>query len=145
MTQVILDEMIRADTVLPGIQKWTTVCRLVDLRPNEQIYDDRVPTVLRDLKQPTFVTIDDRFWNLGWRDQHYCIIYFAVRSNQQEIIPDLLRRLFQLPEFRTKAKRMGKVMRVSTAGVQYYQLGDQDLHILSLPPERHGRRRQRKT
>jgi hypothetical protein len=65
MTQVILDEMIRADTVLPGIQKWTTVGRLVDLRPNEQIYDDRVPTVLRDLKQPTFVTIDDRFWNLA--------------------------------------------------------------------------------
>jgi len=43
----------------------------------------------------------------------------------------LLRRLLQLPEFKTKAKRMGKVARVSQANIKYYRVGANWLHVLA--------------
>jgi hypothetical protein len=35
-------------------------------------------------------------------------------------VPTLLRRVLRLPEFRTKAARMGKVIRVGRQHIQYY-------------------------
>jgi hypothetical protein len=43
--------------VLLLIARWITVQRLRDLRPDQVIKDDRVPALLRELRQPTFVTI----------------------------------------------------------------------------------------
>jgi hypothetical protein len=54
---------------------------------------------------------------------------------QQERIPALLRKLLHLSEFKTKASRMGKVVRVSLANIKYYQLGGQKLHLLAWPKD----------
>ncbi len=124
MTQIILDDHIYEDKVLEPIKRWTTVQRLGKLHPGQVIKDERVPSLLCQLRQPTFVTIDDAFWNRGLRDTRYCLIYFPLQSKEQYLIPDLLRRLLKLPEFRTKALRMGKVVRVSTVQVDYWQIGD---------------------
>jgi hypothetical protein len=107
---------------------------LRDLRPDQVIKDEWVPTILRELRQPPFVTIDMGFWNARLRDAHYCILCFPLRSDEQRAIPGLLRHLLRLPEFATKAARMGKVARVSPMQVDYWQLGDEQPHRLSWPP-----------
>ena len=45
-------------------------------------------------------------------------------------MPGLLRQLLRLPEFKTRAARMGKVVRVSRLGIRYWQLNDDEEHNL---------------
>ena len=137
MTQIILDEHLDPEKMLPPIQSWTTVQRIVDLRPVEVIKDDRVLQLLHTLKQPTFVTIDAGFWDKDLRHPGYCLIYFALRDDQQDQIPQLLRRLFRLDAFKTKAARMGKVAYVRPTHVDYWQWGDENLYTLPIPQIQH--------
>jgi hypothetical protein len=133
MSQIILDDQLFDLEVLVPIARWITVQRLRDLRPGEVIKDDRVPVLLRQLRQPTFVTIDMGFWDRGLRDAKYCILCFPLRNDEQYKLPGLLRRLLRLPEFRTKTARMGKVARVSLTHIEYWQLGNEQLHRLIWP------------
>lgn len=123
MSQIILDEQLNRDRVLIPLQNWITVQKLEELCPNEVIKDDRIPSLLRELKNSTFVTIDDGFWNRNLLDPNYCILYFALQDHQQGQIPNLLRQLLKLAEFKTKALRMGKVAKVSTTHIEYWQWG----------------------
>ncbi len=91
--------------------------------PWEVIKDDRIPSLLRELKNSTFVTIDDGFWNRDLLDPNYCILYFALQDHQQAQIPSLLRQLLKLAEFKTIAIRMGKIAKVSTTHIEYWQWG----------------------
>ena len=133
MSQIILDDQLFDLEVLVPIARWITVQRLRDLRPGEVIKDDRVPVLLRQSRQTTFVTIDMGFWNRGLRDASYCILCFPLRNDKQYELPRLLRRLLRLPEFRTKRARMGKVAQVRPTHIEYWQLGDEQLHRLIWP------------
>ncbi len=128
MSQIILDDQLFDVEVLIPIARWITVQRLRDLRPSEVIKDERVPELLRRLRQPTFVTIDMGFWNRGLRDNKFCILCFALQNDEQDQLPELLRRVLRLPEFRSKASRMGKVARISTIDIQYWELRSENLH-----------------
>jgi len=131
--QIILDEQIFDTEVLIPLTQWITAQRLRDLRPDQVIKDERVPTILRELRQPTFVTIDMGFWNARLRDTRYCILCFPLRHDEQRAIPGLLRRLLRMSEFATKAARMGRVARVSQSHIDYWQLGDEQPYRLSWP------------
>lgn len=115
MSQFVLDEQLFERAVEKPIARWAVVSNLHHLRPNEVIKDDRVPMILRQLKYPTFITIDMAFWNPRLRHPKYCILCFPFRNDEQELIPDLLRRLLRFPEFRSKAARMGKSVPPATA------------------------------
>ena len=134
MGQIILDEQIFDTEVLIPLTQWITAQRLRDLRPDQVIKDERVPMILRELRQPTFITIDMGFWNARLRDGRYCILCFPLRSDEQRAIPGLLRHLLRMSGFGTKAARMGKVARVSQSHIDYWQLGDEQPHRLSWPP-----------
>jgi hypothetical protein len=133
VSQIILDEQIFDTDVLIPLTKWITAQRLRDVRPDQVIKDERVPMLLRELRQPTFVTIDMGVWNARLRDVRYCILCFPLRNDEQRKIPGLLRRLLRMSEFATKAARMGKVARVSPMQVDYWQLGDEQPHRLTWP------------
>lgn len=111
--------------MLVPLARWITVQRLRDLRSGEVIKDDRVPLLLRQLRQPTFVTIDMGFWDRGLSDARYCLLCFPWRNDEQFRLPELLRRQFLLPEFHTKAARMGRVERVGPTKIEYWVLGDE--------------------
>ena len=130
MTQIILDDQLYDQEVLIPLARWITVQRLRALRPNEVIKDERVPGLLRELNQPTFITIDMGFWNRTLAHPKYCIVCFPLRNEEQDVLPELLRRLIRLPEFHTKSARMGKVARVSQVDTQYWQLGENELYRL---------------
>ncbi len=130
MSQIILDDQLFDVEVLVPLARWITVQRLRELRPNEVIKDDRVPLLLRELRQPTFVTIDMGFWNRDLRDPKYCIVCFPLRNEEQHLLPERLYRLVQLSEFHTKAARMGKVVRVGPERIDYWTLGEEQMHRL---------------
>ena len=46
------------------------------------------------------------------------------------LFPQSLRLLYNLPEFDTKIKRMGKVIRVTTQGISYYTFNDKKIYRL---------------
>ncbi len=133
MSQIILDDQLFDVEVLVPLARWITVQRLRDLRPNEVIKDERVPLLLRELRQPSFVTIDMGFWDRDLRDPRYCILCFPLRNDEQHQLPERLYRLFQLPEFHTKAARMGKVVRVGPERIDYWGLGDEQMHRFRWP------------
>lgn len=133
MSQIILDDQLFDLEVRIPLARWTTVQRLRDLRPAEVIKDDRVPLILREQRQPTFVTIDMGFWDSELRDPRYCILCFPLRNDEQHKIPDLVRSLLQLAEFSTKSARMGKLARISLSQIEFWQFGDQQLHRLAWP------------
>src|SRR5258708_16672019 len=121
MSLFVLDDQLDASAVLPIIQKWAKVTRLRDLRIGQQVLDDRVPSILLAINKPTFLTIDQGFWSRRWCNPNYCVLYFALRSDQQARIPDLLRRLMRLPEFQTQSRRNGKIAIVCLESVEYWQ------------------------
>jgi hypothetical protein len=131
MSQLVLDDQLDVQVIVPALEAWIPAVRLQDLRPTEHILDDRVPEILRTLKTPTFVTIDHGFWNRRLCHPGYCILYLDLAKDEQERLPGLLRRLFRLPEFRTRAVRMGKVARIRRETVTYWEAGEKK--VLSLP------------
>jgi len=140
MSQLILDNDLNLRVVLEPIKKWITAQRLHDLRPGERILDDRVPEILLTLKQPTFVTIDHGFWKQELCNPGYAILYFALRDSDQELLPGLLRSLLRRPEFHNRASRMGKVARVGTTRVDYWEFQRPELQQVAWPATRRKRR-----
>jgi hypothetical protein len=118
---VLDDQLSAAEVLLPLRRRWMAV-RLQSLRPGELILDERVPEILRAQRAPTFLTIDQGFWERTLADRTYCVLYFALRDEQQPQIHPLLRRVFRTPGFTSRAERMGKVARISPTGIDYWQL-----------------------
>ena len=106
MSQLVLDDQLDVQAILPRLEPWITAVRLQSLRPGEHVLDDRVPEILCTLQRPTFVTIDRGFWNRRLCHASYCILYFDLLTDQQQQLPSILRRLFRLVEFRTRAVRI---------------------------------------
>lgn len=133
MSQLVLDDQLDVQLLRPALRGWMKSIRLQDLRPGEQILDDRVPDLLLALKQPTFVTIDRGFWTRKLCHARYCILYFALAKDQQMHIPSLLRRLFRLDGFETRAARMGKVARIVRRNVTFWEGGQKS--VANLPSD----------
>jgi hypothetical protein len=54
MSQLVLDDQLDVQIILPELEGWIKAVRLQQLCPGEQILDDRIPAILRTLKSPTF-------------------------------------------------------------------------------------------
>ena len=119
---IVLDEQLLGRGIEHDIARWYRgkVQFIIDLRPNTVIKDDAIPALLQQQSQPTFVTINDRdFWQRAPCDARYCMVCFTLSDGHTGDIPQSLRTLFRLPEFRTKAQRMGKIVRVTRGAISY--------------------------
>jgi hypothetical protein len=123
----VLDDHLSVPDVRASLRRWATIEYIRDLRPGEVVEDDRVLALLRT---PTFVTVDRWFWNRQRRDPRYCIVYLALRGRDHTHAPDLLRRLLRLPEFRTRAARMGTVVSVGEDHVRWWRVGDDSEQVV---------------
>jgi hypothetical protein len=133
---IVLDENLQVLRLGNPIARWYRgrVCYIIDLDPGAVIKDEAIPTYLHQLKRATFVTTNvTDFWPRVRADARYAIVCLSLPNDRLREVPNLLRRLFRIPELRTKAARMGKVVRVSRRRVQYYRVGDNRLRSLSLP------------
>ncbi len=123
---IVVDENIHSREILASIADWYRgqVISVTQLRPGSVIRDDAIPGLLQQLNRPTFVTTNvDDFWQIVTPHAGYCIVCLSLPRERNQDAPEMLRALLALPVFRTKALRMGKVVRVSLTIVQYYERG----------------------
>ena len=76
--------------------------------------DREIIPFLFERRQPTFFTRDQDFCDPSLCHTRYCLVLLAVEKDEVAIF---VRRLLRHPEFDTKAKRMGAVIRLSHAGL----------------------------
>jgi hypothetical protein len=132
---IVLDEQLLGRDVEKRIAEWYrgTVHYITDLRPNTVIKDEAIPFLLRQQKQPTFITINESdFWQRVTADQRFCIICFALPDSRVQELPASLRRILQHPLFRTKLQRMGYILRVTNTHIQYYTVRKSTVESLPL-------------
>jgi hypothetical protein len=130
---IVLDETIQSNRISRAIESWYPgqVISITDLRPATLIKDDGIATLLNQVKQPTFVTINvDDFWLKIHANRRYCIIALPFTNAQARQETSIwLRRIFLLPEFRTKSARMGQVIYARHSRIEYYGI-DRQIHFL---------------
>lgn len=110
---IVLDEQLLGRQLEVEIGRWYrgTVRFIHELRPQTVVKDDAIPQLLRRQRQPTFVTINEReFWHKVAISSHFCVVCLTLPDSRVNEIPTALRTLLQRPEFKTKAKRIGKVI-----------------------------------
>lgn len=133
---IIVDENIRGALITQSIASWYTgqVIPVTNLRRETLVEDDGIATLLHQVRNPTFVTINViDFWLKFPPNRNYCIVGIVLIGEQTNLLSSILRNLLRLPQFRTKAARMGKVIRVRPSGIEYYGL-DRQIHFLPWPP-----------
>jgi hypothetical protein len=120
---IVLDEQLHGASVRTAISAWYRgqVVSIRSLRPGTLIKDDAVAALLLGVPGPTFVTINVAdFWHVIAAHRGYCVVAIELSGSQVRQLPALLRRLFLLGPFSTKAQRMGKVIRVTAQQIEYY-------------------------
>jgi hypothetical protein len=80
--------------------------------------DEEIIPLLQTLRRPTFFTRDEDFHERNLCHVRYCLVYLTVEKSE---VASFVRRLLRHPDFKTQAKRMGKVLRVSHAGILVWQ------------------------
>jgi hypothetical protein len=133
---IVLDEQLLSYGIQASIARWYrgTVTDITQLRPHTVILDDAIPMLLRAVSRPTFVTINvTDFWRRVAPNARFCIVCCAVPHTRAQDVSDLLRRVLALEPFRTRSRRLGKVVRVSPQRVHYYTTDTHALHRLAWP------------
>jgi hypothetical protein len=133
---IVLDENILGEIVIDGLKAWYKgkVVSINKLRADTVVKDDAVPTILRTVKQPTFLTTNvSDYWRKMPAHSAYCMICFDLPNERIPEIPRLLRRVLRFPEFKTKAARMGKILQVRHLHIDYYAVGSKQIFTLNWP------------
>ena len=131
---IILDENLLGLRLDMPIAHWYAgrVCYLTAVRPGTVIKDEAIPQLLQQCRGATFVTTNvPDFWQRILAHARYSIVCLSLPNERLHQLPALLRRLFRLRELRTRAGRMGKVIRATSTQIQYYTVGDNHIHLLT--------------
>ena len=132
---IIVDESIQDPIITDAIADWYRgqVLSVKNLRPNTLVKDDAIPSLLRTVTQPTFITINvDDFWRKVEAERRFSVVAIVLAQHDATDVPPILRRLLAIPEFRTKTSRMGKIVRVRPSRIDYYDRNRQ-VHTLPWP------------
>lgn len=80
---------------------------------------EEIIPLLHSLRRPTFFTRDSDFYKPWLRHSGYCLVYLDVSLDQAA---DYIRRFLRHKDFRAQAQRMGRVVRVRSRGLTYWQI-----------------------
>jgi hypothetical protein len=115
----ILDENI-IDGQRRLLNSWRIPVRQIGYEIGRKGMKDReIIPFLHQLNQPTFFTRDDDFYERRLCHAGYCLVYLDVRKEE---VATFVRRVLRQTTFKTKAKRMGKVIRASHVGLAIWNL-----------------------
>lgn len=78
--------------------------------------------LLRQHRNTTFFSRDAGFYAASLRHSGYCIVVAGVGQNE---VAAFVRRFLRHPDFDTQTKRMGRVVRISHAGLASWRLRSQ--------------------
>ena len=111
---IVLDENISAaeEAKLTG---WGIRCRTIGVHVASKGDDDaHLLTFLLALARPTFFSHDQDFWDQSRQHSRYCLVWLDTEETEQA---RFIRAFLRHPEFNTRAKRLGKVVRVHPDGL----------------------------
>ena len=115
----ILDENV-IDSQRNQLRSWHIAVRQIGYEIGWKGMKDReIIPLLHQVNQPTFFTRDSDFYHPNLCHAGYSLAFLDVRKQEVALF---VRRLLSYPAFNTKAKRMGKVIRVSHIGLSFWQL-----------------------
>jgi hypothetical protein len=123
----ILDENILKDQRIL-LQQWHIPIRQIGYDVGSSGMKDReiIPLLLH-WRQPTFLTLDRDFYRRYLCHARYCIVFLNIEQDQTAT---WIRRFLRHPAFKTKAKRMGNVICLSSLGCSFWQVhGEKELHF----------------
>jgi hypothetical protein len=83
---------------------------------------EEIIPLLPRLRQPTFFTRDHGFYHPALRQAGYCLVYCEVGTDETA---EYIRRFLRHRAFRSRAQRMGKVIRLRQTGISYWQVHEQ--------------------
>jgi len=90
--------------------------------------DEEIVVLLRGLRAPTFFTRDAGFYQRELRHRGYCLVLMSVEQHE---VAAFVRRFLRHPDFDTHEKRMGRVIRISHAGLAIWRVRAQtEIHIV---------------
>jgi hypothetical protein len=84
--------------------------------------DGEILVLLRQHRNITFFTRDADFYLPKLRHRRYCLVVMSVGQNEAATF---VRRFLRHPDFDTQMKRLGRVVRVSHAGISVRRLRSQ--------------------
>jgi predicted nuclease of predicted toxin-antitoxin system len=115
----ILDENI-VDNQVRQLLSWRISIRQIGHEIGRMGMADReIISLLHQLDRPTLFTRDADFYDRSLCHARYCLVHLDTR--QQEVAV-FVRRFLRHQDFNTRAKRMGKVVRVSQVGSSVWRL-----------------------
>ena len=101
------------------LERWRVAVRQIGVGFGRRgLLDDEIITLLHGLRHPTFFTRDEDFYKRHLCHPRYCLVYLAVEKSETAWFA---RRLLRHSNFNTQGKRMGRVIRVSRAGISFWQ------------------------
>lgn len=115
----ILDENIPANQ-RQLLESWRVHVRQIGFSVGRRGMQDEelIPSLLGQ-RRPTFFTRDVDFYDRQLCHARYCLVYLDVDKNE---VAAFVRRLLRHPACNTQAKRIGHVIRVSSAGLSIWRL-----------------------
>ena len=115
----ILDENI-PDSQRQLLRSWRIQISQIGHEVGRQgIKDEEVIPLLHRLRSVTFFTRDMGFYHRHLCHAGYCLVCLSVGQYEAATF---IRRFLRHPYFNTKAKRMGKVIRLTHMGLQVWRL-----------------------
>ena len=81
--------------------------------------DDEIIPLLHQLDRPTFFTRDGDFYDRRLCHEGYCLVHLGA---EDEMVAEYVRRLLRHRQLNTKAKRMGRVIRVGQKGLTLWRV-----------------------
>ena len=115
---LIADENISEEEISRLRESGIRVRLIADVAARS-ITDENIFPVLHRLKLPTFFSKDKDFWNHGLVHADYCLVCLDIPEHEGKIAA-FMRRFLTQPDFNTKGKRMGKVVRVHVRGIEFF-------------------------
>src|SRR5258706_11925329 len=90
--------------------------------------DDEIIPLLHGLDRPTFFTLDQDFYDRRLCHAKYCLVHLDV---DESVVAAYAHRVLRHRKFKSKAERMGLVIRVFVSGLTFWRIGEKHEHHLS--------------
>jgi len=120
---IILDHNIPEDQA-QSLQRRRVHYRQIGFEVGRPEWDDQqeILRYLHATKQITFFTRDLGFFRAPLRHANYCLVTLTVPVLETA---DYIAKFLRHPHFNTRAKRNGKVIKVSTKSINFWAIGRQ--------------------
>lgn len=124
----ILDENILEDQ-REILKKWNIPFRQIGYEISRTgIQDEEIIPLLLRLPQATLFTVDYHFFKRKLCHAKYGLVFLDVDQTEAALY---VRRVLRHPEFDTRAKRMGIVIRAYPTGLSFWRLRAQSLESVN--------------